>query len=113
MTMMRLEYDLNVGALYISPSDQAVARTHEVDDNTSVDLDADGQLVGIEVISLMHRWPLSDILATYDIPADEAAQLRAYFFPRLPAATRVPAEFAARAPVQPPTLSTAPVLAGV
>ena len=110
---MRLEYDLNVSALYISLSDHAVARTHELDDNTSIDFGEDGKVVGIEVISLMHRWPLSDILATYDIPADEAAQLRAYFFPRLPATARVPAEFAAQAPAQPPTLSTAPVLAGV
>jgi len=76
---MQLSYDLNVRALYISLGDRAVARTREADDNTQVDLDANGQVVGIEVISIDHPWPLSDILAKYDIPAGEEAQLRAYF----------------------------------
>jgi uncharacterized protein YuzE len=76
---MRLSYDLNVRALYISLSDQAVARTQEIDDNTNVDLDARGAVVGIEVISIDHPWPLADILARYDIPAGERAQFGAYF----------------------------------
>jgi uncharacterized protein YuzE len=76
---MRLKYDLDVGALYIKLSDQAVARTRDVGDNTSVDLDDAGNAVGIEVISIAHRWPLNDILRDYSIPAAEAAQLRAYF----------------------------------
>lgn len=76
---MRLKYDLNVGALYIGLSDQAVARTSAVDDNTSVDLDAAGTVVGIEVISIEHPWPLSEILARYAIPPGEEAQIRAYF----------------------------------
>jgi len=76
---MRLSYDLNVRALYIGLSGQPVARTREIDDNTNVDLDADGGVVGIEVISIDHPWPLSDILAGYDIPAGEQAQLLTYF----------------------------------
>ena len=80
---MRLRYDLNVGALYISLSDQPVTRTQEIDDNTAVDLDADGTIVGIEVISIAHPWPLPEILARYRIPAGEEAQIRTYF--RLPA----------------------------
>ncbi len=32
--MMQLKYDLNVGALYIKLSDQAVARTRDIDDNS-------------------------------------------------------------------------------
>lgn len=111
---MRLEYDLNVGALYISLSDGAVARTRDLDDNTSIDLDETGGVVGIEVISLRHPWPLNDILASCDIPPGEAAQLRAYFFPRTVSAAQVPAELAARAPAKPPALSIeqpAPALA--
>lgn len=76
---MRLKYDLSVGALYIRLSDQAVARTRDVDDNTSVDLDKAGNVVGIEVISVSHPWALDGILDDYDIPQHEAAQLRAYF----------------------------------
>jgi uncharacterized protein YuzE len=95
---MRLKYDLNVGALYIRLSDEAVARSREIDDNTSVDLDETGSLVGIEVISASHPLPLDAILDSYSVPGDEAAQLLAYFpeqgyvleAPRL-SAERIPA----------------------
>ena len=82
---MELKYDLNVGALYIRLTDQAVARTREIDDNTVVDLDADSGVVGVEVISIGHPWALDDVLRDYAIPADAAAQLRAYFQPASPA----------------------------
>lgn len=76
---MRLKYDLNVGALYVRLTDHLVARTREVDDNTLVDLDADGGVVGIEVVSITHPWALDEVLRSYKIAADEEAQLRAYF----------------------------------
>ena len=76
---MQLKYDLNIGALYIRLTDHAVARTRGIDDNTNVDLDDAGNVVGIEVISIAHPWAFDDALRDYDIPADEVAQLRAYF----------------------------------
>jgi uncharacterized protein YuzE len=76
---MQLEYDLNVGALYIRLSDAEIARTREAGDNAAVDLDATGGVVGIEVISAARSWPLADILASYDIPAGEMVQMKAYF----------------------------------
>jgi uncharacterized protein YuzE len=76
---MQLEFDLNVGALYIRLSDAEIARTREAGDNAAVDLDAAGGVVGIEVISICYPWPLADILASYDIPAAEEAMIRAYF----------------------------------
>jgi uncharacterized protein YuzE len=78
---MRLEYDLDVGALYIRLSGAEVASTREAGDNAGVDLDAAGRVVGIEVISTAHPWPLADILAGYDISPLEEAQIRAYFRP--------------------------------
>jgi uncharacterized protein YuzE len=89
---MRLEYDLNVGALYISLTSEPVSRTVEVGDNAAVDLDAAGRIVGIEVISTAGRWPLAGILATYEIHPADAAQLKAYFMPagRAPVAERMP-----------------------
>jgi uncharacterized protein YuzE len=78
---MRLKYDLDAGALYVRLSDRAVARTRELGDNAHVDLDAAGNVVGVEVISIAHPWPLDEFLADYDIPAPEAAQFRAYFRP--------------------------------
>jgi uncharacterized protein YuzE len=79
---MRLEYDLNAGALYIRLSDEKVARTREAGDNAAVDLDAVGGVVGIEVISANHPWPLADILAKYQIPDQEVAEIRTYFRPQ-------------------------------
>lgn len=79
---MRLKFDLNAGALYIRLSDQRVARTREIDDNTNVDVDAAGEVVGIEVISIIDPWPLAEILDSFPIPADEEAQLRSYFYLR-------------------------------
>jgi uncharacterized protein YuzE len=76
---MKLEYDLNAGALYIRLSDAEIARTVEAGDNAAVDLDDTGGVVGIEVITVGYSWPLTDILDTYSIPLQEAAELRAYF----------------------------------
>ena len=85
---MRLKYDLNVGALYIKLSDQAVARTRDIDDNTSVDLDGAGGVVGIEVISIAHPWALNVVLSDYGIPTAELVQLRAYFEPAVSGRTQ-------------------------
>lgn len=76
---MELQFDLDTDALYISLSDAPVARTRPLGDNTAVDLDASNGVVGIEVISVRHPWPLARILDTYKIPADEEAQIRVYF----------------------------------
>ena len=78
---MRLEYNLDVGALYIRVSDAEVASTREAGDNAAVDLDAAGRVVGIEVISTAHPWPLADILADYDISPLEERLIRAFFRP--------------------------------
>lgn len=81
---MRLEYDLDVGALYIALIDSPVARTVEYGDNANVDLDATGSLVGIEVISAAHRWPLISILSQFTIDKTDAAQLVKYFMSQVP-----------------------------
>ncbi len=78
---MQLKYDLHAGALYIKITDHEVTRTRELGDNVNVDLDAAGGVVGVEVISIAHPWPLDEFLVSYDIPAEEAAQFLAYFRP--------------------------------
>src|SRR5260221_6451154 len=87
---MRLEFDLDVGALYIALADAPVASTREAGENAAVDLDADGRVVGIEVISAAHPWPLRQILRDYPITDMDAAQLRAYFMPANAPALSVP-----------------------
>jgi len=76
---MRLKYDLDAGALYIGLADAAVARTAQIDEGTLVDLDKDGNVVGIEVTAVERPLPLGLILGSYAVPAHEEAQLRAYF----------------------------------
>lgn len=85
---MKLEYDLNVGALYIRLSSEPVAATEDFADNAAVDLDSDRRVVGIEVLAADRPWPLADLLGEYPISAEEAAQLRAYFtFRMIPPST--------------------------
>jgi uncharacterized protein YuzE len=76
---MRLEYDLDAGALYIRLAEGPVTQTREAGGNAAVDLGPDGRPVGIEVLSIDHSWPLDDILSAYDITEADATQLRAYF----------------------------------
>jgi len=78
---MQLKYDMNVGALYIRLSDGPVARTRDLDDNTSVDLDAADEVVGIEVISITQPWALHAVLSDFQVRPTDATQLRAYFEP--------------------------------
>lgn len=77
--MIRQSYDLDANALYITVTDLPVTRTAEIDPGTLVDLDANGGIVGIEIIGPDRTWPVEDILARYHVVAEDAAQLRAYF----------------------------------
>ena len=70
---MQLRYDLNVGALYIRFSSRAISRSREVDGNTVVDLDEAGGVVGIEVLSIEHPWPVADVLRGYSIPRNRGS----------------------------------------
>jgi uncharacterized protein YuzE len=75
-------FDLAVGALYLTLADGDVARTVEIDSDTNVDLDADGQLLGIEVLEPGQTWPLMTILLRYGIVGQDAEELlRGYPFP--------------------------------
>lgn len=76
---MRLTHDLDADALYITISDQPVTKTLEVDDETMVDVDANGDIVGIEVITVNRIWPLDEVLRRYRVSEQDTRQLRALF----------------------------------
>ncbi len=76
---MRLDYDLDADALYVTLLSEPVARTVPVEDLTVVDLAEDGRAVGIEVIGIGRAWPLEKILQDFDIDTETAARLRAQF----------------------------------
>ncbi|MFG3441580.1 DUF2283 domain-containing protein [Nonomuraea sp. NPDC047897] len=76
---MRLSYDLDADALYIYISDAPVTKTVEIDDETMVDLDSNGELVGIEVITIDRIWPLDEVLRRFRVSEEDVRQLRALF----------------------------------
>ena len=52
MAGMVVEYDTEVGAFYVRVTEEEVARTVEVATFVSVDVDADGNVVGLELLCL-------------------------------------------------------------
>jgi uncharacterized protein YuzE len=77
--MILQSYDLDADALYIKLADRPIARTTQLDPGTLADLDAEGALVGIEVIQPQRVWPLDSILTRFAVSEDDARELRAYF----------------------------------
>lgn len=106
--MIQQTFDFDANALYVRLSDHPVARTVEIDKGTLVDLDDTGAVVGIEVIQPQRTWPLNEILGRFQIPADQANELRAYF----PQTPMVSPPSAHPAPIQ-PACQTQPAHLGV
>jgi uncharacterized protein YuzE len=77
--MVRFSYDTDVSALYITLRDGDVARTRSLDDSANLDLDAAGNLLGIEVLNPGSGWPLTGILRQYEIAEDDAEMLAACY----------------------------------
>ena len=57
---MKIKYDQDADAMYISLRKDKVASTKEIDKNTILDFDKDGQVIGIEILFVKERNP--DIL---------------------------------------------------
>ena len=72
---MRFDYDLDADALYVTVTSEPVAATHSIDDLTTVDVDAQGQPVGIEVIAPDRAWAVDKLLARYPLPDDDTRLL--------------------------------------
>ena len=73
---MHVIEDEKTDALYIYLSDGRPAATREVAEGTIVDLDADGRLIGIEVICLHRSWPVEEILDAYTVSEADETRLR-------------------------------------
>ena len=57
---MKIRYDPDADAMYISLRKDKVARTKEIDKNTIIDFDKKGQVIGVEILFVKERNP--DIL---------------------------------------------------
>lgn len=74
---MTFHYDHEADALEITFDDAGiVSRTVEIDLGTLVDVDEHGDIVAIEVIRPMRRWPLNEIFERFAIGAEDATMLR-------------------------------------
>jgi uncharacterized protein YuzE len=58
---MKIEYDREVDAVYIYLQEKEVVKTIELSDVVKVDLDGEGNLIGIEVLDATQRYSLADI----------------------------------------------------
>ena len=54
---MNIRYDPDADALYIRLKEGKVSETKEVDENTILDYDAEGNVIGIELLFVKERMP--------------------------------------------------------
>ncbi len=52
---MKIEYDAEVDALYVEFRDVHADRNIDIEEGVSIDLDADGHIVGIEILDASQR----------------------------------------------------------
>ena len=58
---MKMHYDEKVDALYLSLDESEVVESEEVKPGIVLDFNAQGQVVGIEVLGLKRRVPTADL----------------------------------------------------
>ena len=58
---MKIEYDKEVDALYIRIQEKRVAHTKEIEEGINLDFDADGKVIGLEIIGATERYSPEDI----------------------------------------------------
>jgi len=70
---MKIEYDRDADALYIYIQQTEVGKSIEISDGINIDLDFNGNLIGIEIIGATQRYSLSDIfnLSTENLIFDQ------------------------------------------
>ncbi len=54
---MKITYDKEADAMYIEFSDADFSSNKKIDDNTIIDLDKDGKIIGIELLEVSERIP--------------------------------------------------------
>ena len=62
---MELTYDKDADALYIELKKGQFSKNKKVDDLTILDLDADGNILGIEILCASKRMPPQNLLSAH------------------------------------------------
>jgi uncharacterized protein YuzE len=73
---MRFRYSEVDDVLYIEVREGRSHRQVQLDPGTLVDTDAEGRLIGIEVIAPDAGWPAEEILWRFALDPDEATYIR-------------------------------------
>ena len=59
---MRIEYSKGVDALYIHLRDAPVAESRDIQEGVTLDFDADGRLIGLEVLDASERLGINSLV---------------------------------------------------
>ena len=59
---MRIEYSKQVDALYIHLREAPVAESRDVEEGVTLDFDAEGHIVGLEILDASERMGLSSLV---------------------------------------------------
>lgn len=54
---MKISYDKDADAMYVQLTDKKFSKCKEIDRNTILDLDEDGNVIGIELLFVSKRFP--------------------------------------------------------
>ena len=54
---MKIKYDPDADAMYLTLRKDKVASTKEIDENTIIDFDKNGQFIGVEILFVKERNP--------------------------------------------------------
>ena len=54
---MKIRYDPDADAMYLTLRKDKVARTKEIDENTVIDFNKSGQVIGVEILFVKERNP--------------------------------------------------------
>ena len=56
---MKITYDKDADAMYVELTDKKFSKCKEIDRNTILDLDEEGNVIGIELLFVSKRFPQS------------------------------------------------------
>ena len=74
---MRSERDVAADALYVHVTDVPVDHTEELPDGTLVDVDARGELVGVEILAVSSGWDVGALAERFTMEAFDLKALSA------------------------------------
>lgn len=78
---MRSERDLGADALYIYVHDAPIGHTEPLSDGTVVDVSPDGDLVGIEILTVSSGWDWTALAERFPLSDFDKAALKAITHP--------------------------------